>query len=95
MNKIKLFGTTISETITAFRKESSNGFVDLSAGRKRISSQGKSRAARMQGNEKLIAISRLVISLLIVIIAGYLFFVDTKSDVAMALIGFVVGYWLK
>lgn len=106
MSKIKLFGTTISETIEAFsRHNNSNGVhtkvVELSGRAAKGPSKSRKTTSKSQvatasnDNSKLIAIGRICLSVMLVLLATYLFTVDNKSDTAMAIVGFVAGYWLK
>ncbi len=81
-----LFGNTIRETFAAFSKPKKGDGEFLSAG---------STANKREPISKFEAVARFIIAAIFLIIAGYLFYLDNKSQTAMAIMGFVAGYWLK
>lgn len=74
---MKIFGTTISETIDSFKP------IHL----------GNSKTKKLK---KFVALSRLVISILLLFVATFLFIKDNDSSkVGATIFGAVFGYWLK
>ena len=74
---VKLFGTTIAETVNAF------GAVHLG---------GEQTSATKEDRTK--AIGRIIISILMVFLAAYLFMINKEAP-AGTITGALVGYWIK
>ena len=80
---VRLFGTTISETINAF-------------GEARL---GPPRDAPpvTRSDDKIKAIGRIIVSLVLIIISTFLIAANQgqSQSVGVATLGLVTGYWLK
>jgi hypothetical protein len=74
---IRLFGSTINETIEAFKP------IHLGANQSKASKEDKTKA-----------IGRIVVSILLLFLATYLFTINDK-DVGSTIIGALIGYWIK
>jgi len=74
---IKLFGTTINETINAFKP--------LHFGDEQSTSTK---------DDKMKAVGRIVVSILLLFLATYLFTSDNK-EVGGTIVGAICGYWMK
>jgi len=80
---VQLFGTTISETVEAFRG------IELGPPKK-TPSAGRPR-------DKTKALGRLIVSLLLTLTATFLIAANQgqSQTVGAAILGSVAGYWLK
>lgn len=76
---VKLFGSTITETVEAFKKPM------------HLDSSGQSHVSN---DDKVKAWGRLIVSILLIGFAVYSIVIG-KNDTAGTIIGAVTGYWLK
>lgn len=75
---VKLFGTTIAETANAF-----GGGIHLGGDQVAVSKEDRTKA-----------IGRIIISILLVFLAAYLFMTNKEAP-AGTITGALVGYWVK
>lgn len=75
---VKLFGTTLNETIQAFKP--------VHLGEQQSSASNEDRIK---------AIGRLIITLLLFGFAVFLITADKGKDLGNTIIGGIIGYWLK
>jgi hypothetical protein len=75
---VKLFGSTISETINAFKS------VHLGGANQTVGTS----------EDRIKAISRMIISILLIFLATYLFSSNNK-ETGSTIIGALIGYWIK